>query len=165
MSEIEEPAGPRRVIGTPSPTPAAVDTEDKPTLPPLITDPPDKQHASRAERLVAALFIIAFFAGCGFIAAYIGLEVGSSNIPAGANAVDAAFRSNLALGLSLSVVLLALGAGSMIWVRHLTPNIEIEEERHELRSAPADRAAFKAEFADGAAISQFTKRPLLRRTL
>ncbi|HMD26615.1 MAG TPA: ubiquinol-cytochrome c reductase iron-sulfur subunit, partial [Streptosporangiaceae bacterium] len=45
------------------------------------------------------------------------------------------------------------------------PNIEIEEERHELKSAPGDRAAFKAEFADGAAISQVTKRPLLRRTL
>jgi ubiquinol-cytochrome c reductase iron-sulfur subunit len=53
----------------------------------------------------------------------------------------------------------------MIWVRHLTPNIEIEEERHPLRSEPADRAAFQKEFAEGAAISQVTKRPLLRRTL
>ncbi|MFZ0755230.1 MAG: (2Fe-2S)-binding protein, partial [Trebonia sp.] len=167
MSEIEEPTGtgPRRVIGTPSPAPAAVDTAEKPAGPALVTDPPDKARASRAERLVAALFVLAFVAGCGFIAAYIGLEVGSSNLPAGANAVDAAFRSNLALGLALSVVLLALGTGSMIWVRHLTPNIEIAEERHELASAPGDRAAFKAEFADGAAISQFTKRPLLRRTL
>src|SRR5580700_5369351 len=162
MSEIEEPAGtaPRRVIGTPSPAPVAVDTAEKPAGPPLVTDPPDKAHASRAELLVAALFVLAFLAGCGFIAAYIGLEVGSSNLPPGANAVDAAFRSNLAL----AVVLLALGAGSMIWVRHLTPNIEIEEERHELKSAPGDRAAFKAEFADGAAISQVTKRPLLRGT-
>jgi ubiquinol-cytochrome c reductase iron-sulfur subunit len=165
MSEIEEPAGPRRVIGTPSPAPVAVDTAEEPAGPPLVTDPPDKAHASRAERLVAALFVLAFLAGCGFIAAFIGLEVGSSNLPPGANAVDAAFRSNLALGLALSVVLLALGAGSLIWVRHLTPNIEIEEQRHELKSAAGDRAAFKAEFADGAAISQVTKRPLLRRTL
>jgi ubiquinol-cytochrome c reductase iron-sulfur subunit len=165
MSEIEEPAGPRRVIGTPSPAPVAVDTEEKPAVPPLITDPPDKKHASRAELLVAALFVLAFVAGCGLIAAYVGIEIGSSNIPAGANPVDAVFRSNLALGLCLSVVLLALGAGSIIWVRHLTPNIEIEEERHELRSSAKDRGAFKEEFADGAAISQVTKRPLLRRTL
>src|ERR1700733_5299930 len=167
MSEIEEPAGtaPRRVIGTPSPAPVAVDTAEKPAGPPLVTAPPDKARASRAERLVAALFVLAFLAGCGFIAAYIGLEIGAGNIPPGANAVDAAFRSNLALGLALTVVLLALGTGSMIWVRHLTPNIEIEEQRHELKSAPADRAAFKAEFADGAAITQVTKRPLLRRTL
>ena len=167
MSEIEEPSGtaPRRVIGTPSPAPVAVDTAERPTEPPFITDPENKAHASRAELLVAALFVLAFVAGCGLIAAYIGLEIGTSNIPSGANAVDAVFRSNLALGLCLSVVLLALGAGSLIWVRHLTPNIEIEEERHELRSSAKDRAAFKSEFADGAAISQVTKRPLLRRTL
>jgi ubiquinol-cytochrome c reductase iron-sulfur subunit len=88
-----------------------------------------------------------------------------ATIPKGANAVVAAFRSNLALGSALSVALLALGAGSIIWVRHLTPNIEIEEERHDLQSAPADRAAFQREFAEGAAISQVTRRPLLRRTL
>jgi len=165
MSEIEEPAGPRRVIGTPSTAPRAVDTQEKPSEPPLISDPPDKAHASRAERVVAALFVLAFVAGCGFIAAYIALEVGVGNIPPGANPVVAAFRSNLALGLALSVVLLALGTGSMIWVRHLTPNIEIAEQRHDLRSSDADRAAFKSEFADGAAISQVTKRPLMRRTL
>jgi ubiquinol-cytochrome c reductase iron-sulfur subunit len=166
MSEIEEPAGPRRVIGTPSPAPVAVDTAEKPPAePPLVTDPPDKTHASRAELLVAALFVLAFLAGCGFIAAYIGIEVGAGNIPPGANAVDAVLRSNLALGLSLSVALMALATGSLIWVRHLTPNIEIQEERHDLRSSPEDRAAFQKEFAEGAAISQVTKRPLVRRTL
>jgi ubiquinol-cytochrome c reductase iron-sulfur subunit len=71
----------------------------------------------------------------------------------------------MALGSSLSVALLALGTGSMIWVRHLTPNIEIEEHRHDLASAPEDRAAFKKDFATGAAITQITKRPLLRRTM
>ena len=111
------------------------------------------------EKVVAALFVLAFLAGCGFIAAYIGLEVGGT--PARATRV----RSNLALGTSLSVALLALGVGSIIWVRHLTPDIEIAEERHDLRSDPADRAAFKEDFAEGAAISQVTKRPLLRRTL
>jgi ubiquinol-cytochrome c reductase iron-sulfur subunit len=163
--EIGEPGGPRRVIGTPSTAPLAVDVRKEPAEPPVPTEPQDKAHASRAEKLVAALFILAFLAGCGFIAAYIGLEVGSSTTPAGSNTVDAVFRSNLALGLSLSVVLLAIGAGSMIWVRHLTPNIEIEEERHDLASTPAERAAFQKEFAEGAAISQVTKRPLIRRTM
>jgi quinol---cytochrome c reductase iron-sulfur subunit len=162
MSEIEEPRGPHRVIGTPPPTPVAVDVEKAAAEPPFAADPPDKAHATRAERLVAALFVIAFLAGCGFIAAYIGIEVGGQTT---GNVVDAVFRSNLALGLTLSVALLALGTGSMIWVRHLTPNIEIEEERHDLRSAPEDRKAFQKEFAEGAAISQVTKRPLMRRTL
>ncbi len=164
MSQIEEPSGPRRVIGTPSPAPVSVDTAKEPAELPLVAEPEDTRHAKNAERLVAALFILAFLAGCGFIAAYIGLEIGP-NIPAGANTVDAAFRSNLALGLALSVVLLALGAGSLIWVRHLTPNIEVVEERHELRSKPEDRAAFQKTFAEGAAISQLTRRPLVRRTM
>src|SRR5580693_2546512 len=166
MSETpEEPLGPRRVIGTPSPAPKAVDLAPQPSEPAFSAEPPAPQHAKRAERIAAALFVLAFLAGCGFIAAYISLEVGSSTLPKGANAVVAALRSNLALGSALSVALLALGAGSMIWVRHLTPNIEIEEERHDLRSDPEQRRAFQKEFAEGAAISQVTRRPLVRRTL
>ncbi len=166
MSEFpEEPSGPRRVIGTPSPAPRSVDVPVRPEEPTFNADPSDTAHAKNAERIVAALFILAFLAGCGFIAAYIGLEVGTATIPKGANTVVAALRSNLALGSSLAVALLALGAGSMIWVRHLTPNIEIEEERHDLPSEPADRAAFQRTFAEGAAISQITRRPLVRRTM
>jgi ubiquinol-cytochrome c reductase iron-sulfur subunit len=166
MSEFpEESSGPSRVIGTPSTAPQAVDTPVSPPEPPPIVEPPDTARADRAERVVAALFVLAFLAGCGFIAAYIGLEIGQSTIPKGANDVVAVLRSNLALGTSLSVALLALGTGSMIWVRHLTPNIEIEEQRHELRSDPEQRRAFQHEFAEGAAISQVARRPLLRRTL
>ena len=166
MSETpEEPAGPRRVIGTPSPAPKAVDVPVEPDRPVFSADPEDTQHAKNAERVVAALFVLAFLAGCGFIAAYIGLEVGQATIPKGANAVVAAMRSNFALGSALSVALLALGAGSIIWVRHLTPNIEIAEQRHEMASEPEDRQGFKRDFAEGAAISQVTRRPLVRRTM
>jgi ubiquinol-cytochrome c reductase iron-sulfur subunit len=166
MSETpEEPLGPRRVIGTPSPAPKAVDTHAGPDQPAFSAEPEDTKHAKNAERLVAALFVLAFLAGCGFIAAYVGLEIGQSTIPKGANAVVAAMRSNYALGTCLAIALLALGAGSLIWVRHLTPNIEIAEERHDLRSAKEDRAGFKRDFAEGAAISQVTRRPLVRRTM
>jgi ubiquinol-cytochrome c reductase iron-sulfur subunit len=167
MSETQEPRGPHRVVGTPPPTPASVDVPASADEPPAAVsfDPEDPARAKRAERLVAALFILAFVAGCGFIAAYVGIEVGPTAIPKGANDVVAVLRSNLALGTSLSVALLALGTGSMIWVRHLTPDIEIAEERHDLKSTPADRREFQGMFAEGAAISQVTKRPLLRRTL
>jgi ubiquinol-cytochrome c reductase iron-sulfur subunit len=168
-SEAEVPESRHRKVGTPSPTPRAVDTETE--EPPTAAeaayslDPPDMAAAKRAELLVAVLFVIAFLAGCGFIAAYVGLEVGTANLPKFANPVVATFRSNLALGTSLSIALLALGAGSMIWVRHLTPDIEIEEERHDLTSATEDRREFQRTFAEGAGISQLTKRPLLRRTM
>jgi ubiquinol-cytochrome c reductase iron-sulfur subunit len=166
MSETpEEPTGPRRVIGTPSPAPKAVDVRTEAAQPAFSAEPENERHAKNAERIVAVLFVIAFLAGVGFIAAYVGLEIGVGQIPAGANPVVAVLRSNLALGTSLSVALLALGAGSIIWVRHLTPNIEIAEERHDLNSAPEDRKAFQREFAEGAAISQVTRRPLMRRTM
>jgi ubiquinol-cytochrome c reductase iron-sulfur subunit len=133
--------------------------------PAFSAEPENPRHARNAERLVAVLFVIAFIAGVGFIAAYISLEVGQSTIARGANPVVAVARSNYALGSALAVALLALGAGSMIWVRHLTPNIEIAEERHDLASEPKERTAFKRDFAEGAAISQVTKRPLMRRTM
>src|SRR5487761_769353 len=166
MSETpEEPTGPRRVIGTPSPAPKAVDVPAEPNQPAVAAEPENTRHAQNAERPVAVLFVIAFLAGVGFIAAYVGLEIGVGQIPNGANPVVAVLRSNVALGTSLGIALLALGTGSMIWVRHLTPNIEIVEERHDLNSAPEERKAFQREFAEGAAISQVTKRPLMRRTM
>jgi ubiquinol-cytochrome c reductase iron-sulfur subunit len=122
----------------------------------MPTEPEDLVAAKRAERVVAALFTLAFIAGCGFVAGYVGLRVHS---------VDNVLRSNLALGTSLSIALLALGAGAVIWVRQLMPNVEVVEERHELRSEPKDRAAFEEYFKEGAATSQFVKRPLVRRTL
>ena len=126
MSETpEEPAGPRRVIGTPSPAPTAVDLAQEPAEPAFSAEPPAPRHANNAERVAAALFVLAFLAGCGFIAAYVSIEVGVATLPAGANPVVAAMRSNMALGSALSVALLALGAGSIIWVRHLTPDIEL----------------------------------------
>jgi len=157
----ELPAGPHRVIGTPPPAQARTMLGDRPGeggSPPaqreLPSDLPDPARAKRAERLVVALFILSMLASIGFIAAYVGLEVGS---------VDAVFRSNLALGLSMSVAFLALAVGAVIWVRHLMPNVELTEQRHPLRSDPEVREAFKETFEEGADASQFTKRPLVRR--
>jgi ubiquinol-cytochrome c reductase iron-sulfur subunit len=182
MSDMEEaeghagsgiPVAPHRVIGTPPPSPPllgstavteggdgagavaeAEGTEHIVGLPP--DDPRAIVHAERVEKIVAACFILAFIAGCGFIAAYIGL---------GVHTVDKTLRSNLGLGFSLSVTLAALGLGALLWVRHLMPNVEVVEERHELRSDEKDRQAFEAYFKEGTANSQFVKRPLVRRTL
>jgi ubiquinol-cytochrome c reductase iron-sulfur subunit len=182
MSDMEEtegaegagvPDAPHRVIGTPPPSPrllgstavaehddAAAVADDAAAGVHIEGLPPDDPrvivHGKRAERVVAACFIFAFFAGCGFVAAYVGL---------GVHSVDKVLRSNLALGTSLSLALLALGLGALIWVRHLMPNVEMTEERHDLRSDEKDRQAFQQYFKRGTANSQFVKRPLVRRTL
>jgi len=158
----EAPEGPRRVVGTPPPAQARAllirpeDEEEKPPNRELPSEPDDLGKAKKAEKVVASLFILAMLAGFGFIAAYIGLEVHS---------LDAVLRSNLALGLSMAVAFLALGAGAVIWVRHLMPEVELTEARKPLRSSPEDKAAFKETFTEGADASQFVKRPILRRTL
>jgi len=185
MSDVEEtegtegtegPGAPHRVIGTPPPSPrllgsAAVPEEPGAGAVALVSDsdefaehleglPQDDPkvvvHDRRAERVVAACFIIAFIAGCGFVAAYVGL---------GVHTIDATLRSNLALGLSLSVTLLGLGLGTLIWVRNLMPDLEVTQQRHDLRSPEKERLATEAYFKEGTANSQFVKRPLVRRTL
>ena len=180
-SEVPEdsgvPTAPHRVIGTPPPSPRLLGSGDggaggpgqapavagggavavaEPEEEPLPSEPDYPAHASNAEKLVAGSFVLAFIAGCGFIAAYVGLEVHS---------VDKVLRSNLALGLSLSVALLAIGFGALIWVRHIMPDAEMVEERHELRSSDADRAAFEEYFDEGTLASQWVQRPMVRRTL
>jgi ubiquinol-cytochrome c reductase iron-sulfur subunit len=171
-----DPVAPHRVIGTPPPSPrllgsTAVTQERTAGEVALVSDeeefqehleglPPDAPqvivHGRRAERVVAACFTLAFLAGCGFIAAYVGL---------GVHTVDKTLRSNLWLGTSLSITLLALGLGVLIWVRHLMPDVEVTQERHDLRSPEKERQATEAYFKEGTASSQFVKRPLVRRTL
>jgi ubiquinol-cytochrome c reductase iron-sulfur subunit len=159
----EEPARtPHRVIGTPPPAEARTLLGGQgaeaavPAPRELPADPPDLASAKRAEKVVAAFFILSMLASIGFIAAYIGLRVHS---------VDAVLRSNLALGTSMTVAFLALGFGAVIWVRRLMPDVELTEQRHVLASSEQDRKAFAETFKEGADASQFTKRPILRRTL
>jgi quinol---cytochrome c reductase iron-sulfur subunit len=187
MSDMEEtegsegPLAPRRVIGTPPPTPrllgstAVAEDGDAGQVSDetgggehgdevLLAAVPD-QRAKRVEKIIAGCFTFAFIAGCGFIAAYVGLEVGPNRLGHGDSVIDAALRSNVALGTSLAVTLLALGLGALLWVRYLMPDVEVTEERHDLRSDPKDRQAFEQYFKEGASNSQFVKRPLVRRTL
>jgi ubiquinol-cytochrome c reductase iron-sulfur subunit len=149
------------VIGTPPPARARTLLETPPEESPperwLPAEPgTDPGQAKRAERVVAAFFVLSMLASIGFIAAYVGLEVHS---------VDATLRSNLALGISMSVAFGALAVGAVIWVRYLMPSVEQTEERHPLASSPEQRAEFDKTFTEGAEASGFLQRKLLRRTL
>jgi ubiquinol-cytochrome c reductase iron-sulfur subunit len=160
--ELEEPRAPHRVIGTPPPARARTlleappDEDAAPAARELPAEPPNLPQAKRAERLIAALFILSMLASIGFIAAYVGLQVGS---------VSGAARSNLALGLAMSVAYGALAVGAVIWVRSLMPQVELTEERKPLASPPQQRAEFEKTFTEGAEASGFAKRKLVRRTL
>ena len=160
-------AAPHRVIGTPPPAAARTlladsgdagdggDSVQKPA-PEMPADPPDLTRAKKAERIVVACFLLAMLAGFGFLVAYATIGVGS---------INDALHSNLALGTTMSLVFLLLGAGAVIWVRHLMPDVELTEQRHPMRSTPQERDAFKETFDEGAETSQFVKRPMVRRSL
>jgi ubiquinol-cytochrome c reductase iron-sulfur subunit len=162
--ETREPR--HRVIGTPPPAEArtmlASPAPGSPGGPPqlrqrvLPAEPDDPGSAKRAERAVAACFLIATLAGLGFIAAFLIFPM---------HTVQRALYSNLALGLTMGVTFLALACGAVIWVRNVMPTVELTEQRKPLRSTDEDRAAFRETFEEGTDTSQFVKRPLLRRTL
>ena len=158
--EPEGPGAPHRVIGTPSPAESrsmlapAPEEEHPPAR--ELPDAPDDEHANNAAKLVAACFILAMLAGLGFVACYFIFNDHS---------LSAVTHDNLALGTTMALAFLLMGAGATIWVRHVMPKVEIAEERHPLRSSDAARAEFAQTFKEGAEASGFVKRPLIRRSL
>jgi ubiquinol-cytochrome c reductase iron-sulfur subunit len=164
-AEGAERRPPHRVIGTPPPAQARTllgqahgdgQGDGAPATRELPAGPADPVLAKKFERVVATLFILSGLASAVFVAAYVGLEVHS---------VDSTLRSNLALGTSMTVAFMAMGVGATLWVRQLMPHVEITEQRKPLASQEKDREEFAKTFTEGAEASQFTKRPLLRRTL
>jgi ubiquinol-cytochrome c reductase iron-sulfur subunit len=160
-AEPEGRRAPRRIIGTPPPAASRTLLSEEaagrqPAARELPAEPEDPVRAKRAERIVAACFLLAMVAGFGFLVAYAIIGVGS---------FDAAWHSNLVLGTCMGLTFLLLAIGATIWVRHLMPDVELTEQRHLFRSDEKDREAFKQTFQEGADTSQFVKRPLVRRTL
>jgi quinol---cytochrome c reductase iron-sulfur subunit len=148
------PAESRSMLASPSPgTPGGPSPERPRELP---ADPADPVAAKRAEKLVAACFGLATLCGLGFIASYYIFQV---------HQIQLVQHSNVALGLTMGGAFLFLGIGAVIWVRRLMPWVELSEARKPLRSSPEEREDFAETFAEGAEASQFTKRPILRRSL
>ncbi|MBO0771341.1 MAG: Rieske (2Fe-2S) protein [Actinobacteria bacterium] len=148
---------PHRVIGTPPPAEARtlLATEQEPPERPRVIVPTGPK-AKRGERLVATFFLLSGLASIGFVASYVTLRPGS---------LDATFRSNLTLGIAMSVAFGAIAAGAVLWLHLLMPKVEIPEDRHPIASTPQERAEFAETWAEGAERSGFVKRPIVRRSL
>ncbi|SNR89054.1 ubiquinol-cytochrome c reductase iron-sulfur subunit [Streptosporangium subroseum] len=160
--DIEQPEErvPRRVIGTPSPAAgnSLLGAEEPATeevdVPGVVLQ--DERTAKKGEKFAALLFVIAFLSGLGFIVSYVVFQVGD---------VEKTQVSNLALGGTLTLTLLALAAGIVVWVRLIMPKYSLVQERHPMVSDPEAREYVGETFLQGAKESGITKRPLLRRTL
>ncbi|GAA1750901.1 ubiquinol-cytochrome c reductase iron-sulfur subunit [Nonomuraea bangladeshensis] len=159
--EIEQPDErvPKRVIGTPAPgtsmlgDAAAAEAAGK-DVPGVTLQ--DEAKARKAEKIVALCFTITFLAAIAFIISYVVFQVGTP---------ESTGVSNLALGASLTVAIMGLAVGIVVWVRMIMPKYSLIQERHEMASDEADREVVADTFVQGANESGFVKRKLLRRTL
>jgi hypothetical protein len=73
--------------------------------------------------------------------------------------------SNLALGLTLGVAFLLIGAGAIHWAKKLMADDEIVEYRHSAGSSPEDNRESTEAFFAGVEESGFGRRPLIRNSL
>ncbi|MEU7854601.1 Rieske 2Fe-2S domain-containing protein [Nonomuraea sp. NPDC049141] len=158
--EIEQPDErvPKRVIGTPVPGTSmlgAPETEEAEVDVPGVTLQ-DETKARKAERIATLCFAVTFLAGIAFIISYVYFQVGSP---------ESTGVSNLALGSTLTLALLGLACGIVVWVRMIMPKYSLVQERHPMVSAEDDREYVAETFVQGANESGFVKRKMMRRTL
>lgn len=133
-----------------------------PGLPEHLPRPTDVDPAAekRAERQVATLFGLSGVFAVLFCVAYFTFDIGRDiDVFLGMGA------SNAALGLTLGLALICIGAGAIQWSRKLMSDHEIVEYRHSASSTDEDRAEAVAAFEQGLEESGIARRPLVRNSL
>jgi ubiquinol-cytochrome c reductase iron-sulfur subunit len=120
----------------------------------------DPKAEKRAERQVAAMFLLSMLSAVLFVVVYYSFDIKDrTDTFAGMGA------SNLFLGLTLGFALLLIGVGVIHWARKLMGDHEISELRHSAASTEEDRAQVLADLAQGLDESGIARRPLVRNTL
>ena len=120
------------------------------------TAPPLPAEARRAERIVASLFVLGVLGAIGFVATYVAWPYRYGK------AYSEWFTPML--GGTMAIALFGIGAGAVVWAKTLMDDPETVQERHDLSSAPADRAEAAALLKAGAEATGIGKYPILRRT-
>ncbi len=135
-----------------------------PGLPAHTWRPTDVDPAAekRAERQVAAMFVLSMVCAVLFLVSYFTFDIGSA---AETDTIGGLGTSNLTLGLTLGGALLLIGAGIIQWARKLMGDHEISELRHPATSPPEDREETLAQLSLGLEESGIGRRPLVRNTL
>ena len=115
----------------------------------------DPREDKFAEYQVSALFLIAALAVVGFIVAYVLVD------PKAAIGRD----MNFALGGTLTVSLLAIGAGFCLWAKKLLPHRKVVQERHDFFSPEEEELAAEEDLLSGFREMGIGSRKVLRRSL
>jgi ubiquinol-cytochrome c reductase iron-sulfur subunit len=120
----------------------------------------DEKAERRAERQVAAFFVLSMVCAVLFCVAYFTLEIGDDP-----HTFLGLGASNVGLGVALGLALLFIGIGVIQLARKLMGDIEIEEARHPAASSAEDRETTLAALQLGVEESGIGRRPLVRNTM
>jgi ubiquinol-cytochrome c reductase iron-sulfur subunit len=147
----------------PPPSGTAVATSDRiqnpgfePYRPRVADMDPAKERAQ--ERRVSGLFFVSIVASVVAVVVYTVIPI----VPGDMGSVRA---SNLALGLSIALGLLAVGIGAVHWARSLMEGHDLVEQRHGTRGTDSTREKAIEVFTLGNKESGFGRRTMIRNTL
>lgn len=121
---------------------------------------PGSREERRAERLVAATFLLAASAAVAFVVCFLLVPW---RFRFGDNSGYKWFLP--ALGITLGVALFSLGLGSVLWARRLMPEEEAIEKRHDGPSPDEARGETAATIEQGVVDTGIGRRRLLRRSV
>jgi quinol---cytochrome c reductase iron-sulfur subunit len=120
---------------------------------------PGTRAEKRAERAVAACFVLAFLGAVAFVVCYVVLPW----------QYDINSRSYTwftpVLGVTMALSLIGFGLGAILWAKLLITEEETVQERHSGRSTPEARATTVAVLTDGITMTGLARRSLLQRAL
>ena len=117
----------------------------------------DPARAKRAERAVAALFLLSVVGTIGFIATYVAAPFDFGD--------DGYHLYTPLLGIFMALALTGVGAGAILWAKTLMVDEETVQERHHLASADDDKAGAVEILQQGFADTGIARRSLLRNSL
>lgn len=124
---------------------------------------PGTHAEKRAERTVAAMFVIAFLAAVGFIIVFCGAVPFQWHLP-GQGSQNFRFFTPLLGGL-LGLSLAAIGIGTVLWAKWLLPEEEVVQDRHDTGPAEADQILTSATLVQGFHDTGIGRRGLLKGTI
>jgi ubiquinol-cytochrome c reductase iron-sulfur subunit len=119
---------------------------------------PGTKAERRAERAVAACFLLTFVATVAFTVIYIVVPWKYT-----VENKDYAWFTPL-LGITMGLALAGVGVGAVLWAKLLMPEEEVIQERHDGFSPPVDRLTTAAALVDGIQVTGLGRRTLLTRS-
>ncbi|MEI2717101.1 MAG: Rieske 2Fe-2S domain-containing protein [Candidatus Nanopelagicales bacterium] len=125
------------------------------------TDTDPRAH-DRAVRQVSIMFMLSVLMVILFIVAFIVIPRDAVITLPYIGAIGAL---NAAMGVTFGLAILLIGLGAIHWAKKLMSDVEVVQERHEMKTDAEDTAVAADIYEVGKESSGFAKYPMIRRTM